>query len=297
MVHYGLGKNITDPSHYSPIHHDACQADQFRMVPTIPFMPCHSSSRPAPEPGKETSQRQILPVHVLYIPWHNESGIPAGNAASDSVTSASLRCMPHHSPTFLAVIDEYGKGFYSVQSNPHTDRERFACKKYRLIHNQLPPKKGGQTGYDGFRRILGTKIHVAADGTGLPIPIRASPANVHDSTKFIDVSEDISEPAGDGLIRQIISAYADRGYDVACIRDYLGWHGIDCCIPYKRNSRNVAQNRNQKHYGKTRFVVERFFAWLKCGLYGTAARYERNCDNYLGFVYLACIMMHWRVLG
>ena len=36
-----------------------------------------------------------------------------------------------------------------------------------------------------------------------------------------------------------------RGYDAKCIRDYLRCHGIDCCIPYKRNSKKIAQNRNQ----------------------------------------------------
>ncbi len=140
-------------------------------------------------------------------------------------------------------------------------------------------------------------MHVAVDRTGLPIPIRASPANVHDSTKFIDVLENISELAGDGLIRQIVSVYADKGYDAAYIRNYLRSHGIDCCIPYKKNSKNVAQNRNQRHHGKTRFVVERFLAWPRCGLHRTAVRYEGNCDNCLGFVYLACVMMYWRVLG
>ncbi len=171
-------------------------------------------------------------------------------------------------------------------------------EKISIDSSSIAAKKGGnKTGYDGFRKILGTKIHVAVDGTGLPIPIRASPANVHDSTKFIDVLENIPEPADDDLIREIISAYADRGYDAAYIRNYLRSHGIDCCIPYKKNPRNVAQNRNQKNYGKTRFVVERFLAWLKCGLHRTAVRYERNRDNYLGFVYLACVMMYWRVLG
>ncbi len=152
-------------------------------------------------------------------------------------------------------------------------------------------------GFDGFKRVTGTKLYVAVDGTSLPISIRVSPTNVHDNTKFIDVLENIPGPAGDGLIRQIISAYADKGYDATCIRSYLGCYGIDCCIPYKNISKNVAQNRNQKHYGKTGFVLERFFAWLKCGLHGTAVRYEGNCDNHLGFVYLACVMMYWRVLG
>ncbi len=130
-------------------------------------------------------------------------------------------------------------------------QEKICLEKISVDSSSVAAKKrGDKTGYDGFRKILGTKIHVAADRTGLPISIRASPANVHDSTKFIDVLENISELVGDDLIREIISAYADRGYDAACIRSYLGSHGIDCCIPYKRNSRNVAQNRSQKHYGK-----------------------------------------------
>jgi len=51
------------------------------------------------------------------------------------------------------------------------------------------------------------------------------------------------------------------------------------------------------NYNKTRFVVERFFAWLKNGFHRTRIRYERIADNYLGFVYLASIMMYWRILG
>ncbi len=142
-------------------------------------------------------------------------------------------------------------------------KEGLTCKKFQLFHHQLPPKGGNEAGYDGFRKIPGTRIHVAADETGLPISAGTSPANEHDSAKFIDVLEDISELAGDDLGRAIASAYADRGYDAKCIRDYLRCHGIDCCIPYKRNSKEIAQNRNQKHHGKTRFIAERFFAWLK----------------------------------
>ena len=96
------------------------------------------------------------------------------------------------------------------------------------------------------------------ESNGLPISIRTSPANQHDSTKFIDVLENISDFLNDDLIHAIVSAYADKGYDAAYIRNYLRCYGINCCIPYKKNSKTVSQNKNQKYYGKTRFVVERF---------------------------------------
>ena len=72
------------------------------------------------------------------------------------------------------------------------------------------------------------------ESNGLPISIRTSPANQHDSTKFIDVLENISDFLNDDLIHAIVSAYADKGYDAAYIRNYLRCYGINCCIPYKK---------------------------------------------------------------
>ena len=136
------------------------------------------------------------------------------------------------------------------------------------------------------------------ESNGLPISIITSPANKHDSTKFIDVMESISEYLDDDLIKQIASVYADKGYDATYIRNYLRNNGMNCCIPYKKNSKfTVPKNMQNNNYNKTRFVVERFFAWLKNGFHRTSIRYEKRCDNYLGFVYLASIMMYWRVLG
>ena len=151
--------------------------------------------------------------------------------------------------------------------------------------------------YDGFKRILGTKLHVAVEKTGLPVSIVCSPANVHDSTKFIDVLENISDFLDDDALAKTVSVYADKGYDAAYIRDYLKCHGIGYSIPYKKNSKSITPKNRKNNYNKTRYVVERFFAWLKCGFRRTAIRYERNCENYLGLVYLASIIMYWRVIG
>ena len=124
-----------------------------------------------------------------------------------------------------------------------------------------------------------------------------SSANQHDSTKFVDVMENISEYLDCSTMNQIATVYADKGYDAKYIRNYLRCNGIRCCIPYKKNSKFIVPENIQNKYNKTRFVVERFFAWLKCGFRRTAIRYEKDCDNYLGFIYLASILMYWRVLG
>ena len=64
------------------------------------------------------------------------------------------------------------------------------------------------TGYDGFKKILGTKIHVAVNCNPLPVSIIIGPANNHDSTK-LDVMENISDCLDDDLLKEIISVYAD----------------------------------------------------------------------------------------
>ena len=122
--------------------------------------------------------------------------------------------------------------------------------------------------------------------------------------KFVDVMKNISDFLDDKSIKQIISVYADKGYDSTSIRNYLKNKNITPCIPkrnFKKNNNkkysDVNQNNANYNYNKVRFVVERFFAWLKNGFHRTRIRYEKKCDNYLGFVYLASIMMYWRVLG
>jgi transposase len=130
----------------------------------------------------------------------------------------------------------------------------------------------------------------------LPISIVIGPANQHDSTRFVDVMENVSECLDDQMIKEIVSVYADKGYDAKYIRMYLRNRNIACCIPYKINSKLILSNNIQNNYNKTRFVVERFFAWLKNGFHRTRIRYERNAENYLGFINIASFLMYCRVL-
>lgn len=152
-------------------------------------------------------------------------------------------------------------------------------------------------GYDGFKRITGTKIHVAVEQNGLPISIVTSPANVHDSTRLVGVMENISDHLSCYITKKIKSVYADKGYDSKIIRNYLKNRNIKDCIPKRNYKTKSERTSHHTNYNKTRFVVERFFAWLKCGFHRTRIRYERIAENYLAFVNIASIMMYWRVLG
>ena len=76
------------------------------------------------------------------------------------------------------------------------------------------------------------------ESNDLSVSIVTGPANVHDSTKFIDVMESISDFVGDGSIKQIISCFADKGYDSAAIREYLKNREIVSRIPFRKNNKS-----------------------------------------------------------
>lgn len=108
--------------------------------------------------------------------------------------------------------------------------------------------------------------------------------------------ENISDCLDDGSIKEIISVYADKGYDSDAIREYLQNRDIEDCIPHRKNTNAESTDTSYKKYGKVRYVVERFFSWLKNGFRRTAIRYERVAENYLGLINIASIMMYLRVL-
>ena len=134
------------------------------------------------------------------------------------------------------------------------------------------------------------------DSNGLPVSIVIGSANEHDSSRFIDVMKNLDMYLDDDSIEQIVSVYADKGYDAKYIREYLKNRNIMDCIPKRNYKTNTNETSDKINYNKTRYVVERFFAWLKCGFHRTRIRYERLAENYLGLIHIASFLMYCRVL-
>ena len=109
--------------------------------------------------------------------------------------------------------------------------------------------------------------------------------------------ENIDDTQDDEISRNIKEVYADKGYDARHIRKYLTNRNIKDCIPHRNYKTKDNANCNQNNYNKTRYVVERFYAWLKCGFRRTVIRYERRAENYLALINIASFLMYCRVLG
>ena len=106
----------------------------------------------------------------------------------------------------------------------------------------------------------------------------------------------ISDFLDDEMVKEIVSVYADKGYDSKTIREYLKNRNIKDCIPFRKNNNLQPKNKSYKKYNKIRYVVERFFAWLKNGFHRTRIRYEKIAENYLGLINIASFLMYCRVL-
>lgn len=93
-----------------------------------------------------------------------------------------------------------------------------------------------------------TKRHLVADRRGIPLAVRMTGANVHDSTMFAEMLDAI--PAVRGKTGRLRSrpekCHADKGYDYPRCREECRSRGID----------------SKEKFGRHRWVVERDFAWL-----------------------------------
>ncbi|MEU3862964.1 IS5 family transposase, partial [Streptomyces sp. NPDC028722] len=119
-------------------------------------------------------------------------------------------------------------------------------------------KRGAHTGPSPVDRgRLGSKHHLITDRHGTPLAVSLTGGNRHDVTQLIPLPDAI--PRIRGLVgrprHRPRRLCADRGYDYDKYRRLLRAHGITPKIARKGTAHGSG-------LGKTRWVVERTFAWL-----------------------------------
>jgi len=128
------------------------------------------------------------------------------------------------------------------------------------------------------------------DAEGLPLAIKHTGANVHDSQcaiPLVDSVPAIKQPNGRRQQRPD-EVLADAAYDAEKIRAALRKRRIEPTIP----------KRNREHgsgLGMFRYVVEACFDWL-FQWRRLRVRYEKRADIHHAFLTLACAMICWRRL-
>jgi transposase len=163
-------------------------------------------------------------------------------------------------------------------------------------------KRGEGIGFDGFKKIKGTKLHAVVTADGIPLGVTLSAANDHDSTHALETVEVIRlKPSGRGRPRTRVGRlHADPAYDSGEIRSALRRRGIRSNIPANRRNRKTPKRGrpfglDKPAYRTIRSAVERFNGWIK-NFRRITIRYERRLDCFAAFVHLACFLITSGVL-
>jgi transposase len=135
---------------------------------------------------------------------------------------------------------------------------------------------------------LGSKIHVVCDRSGLPIWVRVSGANLHDSQALVPLMRGIPPIRSryGPRRRRPGKLHADKGFD---FDDLRGWLRRRQIVP--RIARRGIESSGR--LGRHRWVVERTMSWLN-GCRRLHRRYERKAEHFLGFVGFASTLVCYR---
>ena len=160
---------------------------------------------------------------------------------------------------------------------------------------QRAGEKGGeQTGPNPTDRgKAGSKHHLVVDRTGIPLAVRLSAANAHDSARMlplVDAIPPIIGPRGRwGRPRKRpAKLHADKAYDSSTRRRACRARGIT-----PRIARRCIDS--SQRVGRHRCVVERSLSWL-LGYRRLGVRYERRADLLQSLLHLACGLLCLRFL-
>ncbi len=141
----------------------------------------------------------------------------------------------------------------------------------------------------------GTKIHMAADGSGIPLNIVLSAGQAHESLFALRLLDGIGVQRQNGSMkRRGHAVLADKAYSGNALRNKLKRKGIRAVIPRKSNEKLASDGRSQLYRDayRRRNVVERCFGRLK-EYRRIATRYEKTARNYLAMVKLGCIRLFY----
>jgi len=126
------------------------------------------------------------------------------------------------------------------------------------------------------------------DRHGVPLAVRHTAANVHDSKvleEVVDVISPVRKPRGRPRKRPK-KLHADKGYDFPRCREALRKRGIT-----PRIARRGIES--SERLGRHRWVVERTLSWLN-RYRRLKVRYERRDDVHQAFLELGCALICWR---
>jgi hypothetical protein len=73
---------------------------------------------------------------------------------------------------------------------------------------QSTPESGARAGYDGYKRLKGSKVHAAVDTLGHLLALKVTAANEQERAQVSDLIEEVQNATGE----KVKVAYVDQSY-------------------------------------------------------------------------------------
>ena len=251
-----------------------------------PLLPPES---PKPKGGRPRINTRTVLAGILFV---LKTGIPWEMLPKEMGYGSGMTC-------WRRLREWQAMGVWDRLHRTILDRlgeaDRIDWERAALDSASVPAPGGGEkTGPNPTDRgKQGSKRHLVVDGVGVPLAVRLTAANVHDSRmleELVDAVVPIRQPKGSpGRPRKRPEKlHADKGYDFRRCRETLRQRGIKARI----SRRGIDTS---ERLGRHRWIVERTLAWL--GRYRRLkVRYERRADIHQAFLSLGCALVCWNFL-
>lgn len=129
----------------------------------------------------------------------------------------------------------------------------------------IPAKKGGAlVGFDGYKRVKGTKVHAVIAEGSLPVADAISSARIHGGKRLISLMESISIKTGSMLKKRPSTIYADTKYGMSLNRLCLDNKQVRSWIldlPNRKKKSGRPRFLDRETYHRVRYNMEGFFGW------------------------------------
>jgi transposase len=157
-----------------------------------------------------------------------------------------------------------------------------------FIDGSFAPAKKDGTCVGKTKRGKVTKIMAIADRHGLPVAVLVESATPHEVTLVnATVAQTLVRKRPEHLV-------GDAAYESDQLDAELARRGIELIAPHRSDRKRKTQDGRPLRRYRRRWKVERLFAWLQN--YRRIVVHERQSENFLGMLRLACCLILLRCL-
>lgn len=226
---------------------------------------------------REDAAQRVYNLRDLFdgLRWLSRSGAP-------------WRYLPADFPPWHAVYQQARRWidagcFEAIVSDLRTmirlAKERKAQPSAVILDSRTlrsTPESGSRAGYNGHKKIKGSKVHVAVDTLGHLLALGVTPANEDDRAQVAALCEAVQAATGDSV--QV--AFVDQGYTGDNAESDAADHEIHLDVV------KLPEAKRGFVLLPRRWVVERSFAWLT-RFRRLAKDYERLPEVLAGMNFIA----------